>query len=90
MWLTSLGPCSKSFDFVTGYKHKEIPQELLTTPTTPETLVKLRDGGYILTPDQWLSRILMLESVAGVPGMVGGVLRHLRSLRLMVSVAVPR
>jgi ubiquinol oxidase len=27
----------------------------------------------------------VLESVAGVPGMVGGTLRHLRSLRLLVS-----
>ena len=28
-------------------------------------------------------RILFLESIAGVPGMVGAVLRHLRSLRSM-------
>ena len=34
---------------------------------------------------QWLLRIIVLESVAGVPGMVGGTLRHLRSLRLLVS-----
>jgi threonyl-tRNA synthetase len=31
----------------------------------------------------WLRRIIFLETVAGVPGMVGGMLRHLRSLRLM-------
>jgi hypothetical protein len=30
---------------------------------------------------KWLIRIVFLESVAGVPGMVGGMLRHLRSLR---------
>lgn len=30
-------------------------------------------------------RILFLETIAGVPGMVAAVLRHLRSLRLMVS-----
>lgn len=32
---------------------------------------------------QWLSRILLLESIAGVPGMVAATVRHLRSLRLM-------
>jgi len=29
----------------------------------------------------WMLRILFLETVAGVPGMVGGMLRHLKSLR---------
>lgn len=32
---------------------------------------------------KWLIRFLFLESVAGVPGSVGTVLRHLRSLRYM-------
>ena len=32
-----------------------------------------------------LQRILFLESIAAVPGMVAASLRHLRSLRLMVS-----
>lgn len=32
---------------------------------------------------KWLTRFLFLESVAGVPGLVGGACRHLRSLRLM-------
>eukprot|EP00747_Dinoflagellata_sp_TGD_P097844 gnl/TRDRNA2_/TRDRNA2_167258_c1_seq1.p1 gnl/TRDRNA2_/TRDRNA2_167258_c1~~gnl/TRDRNA2_/TRDRNA2_167258_c1_seq1.p1 ORF type:complete len:336 (-),score=36.73 gnl/TRDRNA2_/TRDRNA2_167258_c1_seq1:130-1137(-) len=31
----------------------------------------------------WLQRILFLETLAGVPGMVGGMVRHLHSLRLM-------
>ncbi len=30
-------------------------------------------------------RILFLESIAAVPGMVAAALRHLRSLRLMVK-----
>jgi len=34
---------------------------------------------------QWLRRTIFLETVAGVPGMVGGMLRHLRSLRIMVA-----
>ncbi|KAF2018751.1 alternative oxidase [Aaosphaeria arxii CBS 175.79] len=36
-----------------------------------------------LTEAQWLIRFIFLESVAGVPGMVGGMLRHLNSLRGM-------
>ncbi|KAM0245034.1 hypothetical protein ACHAP5_005706 [Fusarium lateritium] len=36
-----------------------------------------------LTEAQWLIRFIFLESVAGVPGMVGGMLRHLGSLRRM-------
>jgi len=36
-----------------------------------------------LTEAQWLVRFVFLESVAGVPGMVAGMLRHLNSLRRM-------
>lgn len=32
-----------------------------------------------------MQRFLFLESIAGVPGMVAATLRHLRSLRLLVS-----
>ncbi|GHJ86801.1 hypothetical protein NliqN6_3203 [Naganishia liquefaciens] len=64
------------FDFVTGYRHKERPAEKLT-------VAELRKGGYIFDDKQWLLRIIFLESIAGVPGMVAGMLRHLRSLRLM-------
>src|SRR5690349_8297678 len=34
-----------------------------------------------LTESQWLIRFIFLESIAGVPGMVAGMLRHLHSLR---------
>ncbi len=33
----------------------------------------------------WLNRAIFLESVAGVPGMIGGMTRHLKSLRSMES-----
>ena len=58
---------------------------------------KLAYGGLALTrygfdlisgynPDKmnvrnWLNRIVFLETVAGIPGMVGGMHRHLTSLR---------
>lgn len=31
----------------------------------------------------WLNRIIFLETVAGIPGMVGGMQRHMRSLRTL-------
>lgn len=34
-----------------------------------------------MTEQQWLRRFIFLESVAGVPGMVGGMSRHMKSLR---------
>jgi ubiquinol oxidase len=36
-----------------------------------------------MTVDQWMMRILFLESIAGVPGFSAAIVRHLRSLRLM-------
>jgi hypothetical protein len=37
----------------------------------------------VMTEQQWLNRIVFLETVAGVPGFVGGMARHMRSLRFM-------
>jgi hypothetical protein len=34
-----------------------------------------------MTEKEWMLRIIFLETLAGVPGMVGGMCRHLRSLR---------
>lgn len=36
-----------------------------------------------MTEDKWIARCIFLETVAGVPGMVGGMGRHLRSLRFL-------
>ncbi|KZV71752.1 alternative oxidase [Peniophora sp. CONT] len=67
----------KSFDFVSGYKHRDIP------PDSNMSVEELRKKGYLMDESQWLQRILFLESIAGVPGMVAATIRHLRSLRLM-------
>jgi len=43
-------------------------------------------SGYAIFPkteNTWLNRIVFLETVAGVPGSIGGTLRHLASLRRM-------
>ena len=34
-----------------------------------------------MTEKQWLTRVLFLETLAGVPGMVGGMCKHLKALR---------
>lgn len=36
-----------------------------------------------MSSQKWLNRVVFLESVAGVPGMVGGMTRHLKSLRTL-------
>ncbi|KAJ5669693.1 Alternative oxidase [Penicillium macrosclerotiorum] len=56
-------------DFATGYKHPKPGDE--------------PDKKFKMTEKKWMARFIFLESVAGVPGMVGGMLRHLRSLRRM-------
>jgi hypothetical protein len=38
---------------------------------------------YTMTEEKWITRFVFLESVAGVPGMVAGMLRHLKSIRRM-------
>jgi len=39
--------------------------------------------GDSMTKDKWLTRFLFLETVAGVPGFVAAMLRHMKSLRTM-------
>ncbi|KAB8255983.1 alternative oxidase-domain-containing protein [Aspergillus pseudonomiae] len=57
-----------SMDLVTGYHHS-----------------RRRDvhSRFRMTEQKWITRFIFLESVAGVPGMVAAMLRHLKSLRRM-------
>lgn len=57
-------------DFVTGYGSYS-PLSI----SVPKTRT--------MTEQRWLTRFIFLESVAGVPGMVAGMLRHLKSIRMM-------
>ncbi|KAJ5860080.1 alternative oxidase [Penicillium soppii] len=56
-------------DFATGYRN----------PKKDEEVAKR----FVMDERKWLIRFIFLESVAGVPGMVGGMLRHLKSIRQM-------
>jgi len=58
-------------DKATGYRH----------PKEGDDHVLAEKGK--MTEPKWLIRIIFLESVAGVPGTVAGMLRHLHSLRRM-------
>lgn len=60
-------------DRVTGLSKDQ--QTDTKNPTTSLTATKP------LTEAQWLTRFIFLESIAAVPGMVAGMLRHLHSLR---------
>lgn len=64
----------KTFDFVTGYK-KPI--------TAVEKETRFKGTRYEMTENKWLTRCIFLESIAGVPGMVAAMIRHLHSLRLL-------
>lgn len=59
-------------DLATGYKHPAAGKE-----------VTEKSKHFTMDERKWLIRFVFLESVAGVPGMVGGMLRHLHSLRKM-------
>lgn len=63
-------------DLATGYKHDP---ELAKGNKDPKTGRPVSQ----MTERNWLVRFIFLESVAGVPGMVAGMLRHLRSMRRM-------
>ncbi|KAG7196083.1 inducible alternative oxidase 2 [Scheffersomyces spartinae] len=62
-----------TYDLVTGYKNVSSDAEL----------EKLKGTRWEMTDNKWLTRVIFLESVAGVPGMVAAFIRHLHSLRLM-------
>jgi Alternative oxidase len=63
-----------STDLATGYRHQKELKKLEENPKADR---------FAMTERKWMIRFIFLESVAGVPGIVGGMLRHLRSLRRM-------
>lgn len=63
-------------DLATGYKHSKAVRLNKDDP-------KAASQQYGMTERKYMIRNIFLESVAGVPGMVGGMLRHLHSMRRM-------
>lgn len=65
-------------DLATGYRHdKEVARGEKSANDAVST------KRFAMNERKWLVRFVFLESVAGVPGMVAGMLRHLHSLRRM-------
>lgn len=62
------------FDFVTGYKKPRNDEDLRTG---------FKGTRWEMTENKWMTRVIFLESIAGVPGMVAAFLRHLHSIRLL-------
>ncbi|RFU35227.1 hypothetical protein B7463_g1116, partial [Scytalidium lignicola] len=65
-------------DLATGYKH-DAPTPASDSSSSSTAVTQAQP--YHMSERKWLVRFIFLESVAGVPGMVGGMLRHLHSLR---------
>lgn len=63
-------------DFATGYKHDKAVELDAKDPAAARKK-------YAMTEEKYMIRNIFLESVAGVPGMVAGMLRHLHSMRRM-------
>jgi len=63
-------------DFVSGYKHDKA---VALSKKDPAAATKK----YAMNEKKYMIRNIFLESVAGVPGMVAGMLRHLHSMRRM-------
>ena len=42
-----------------------------------------RYNEYNMTKRKWLNRAIFLETIAGIPGMIGGMVRHMKSLRTL-------
>jgi len=63
-------------DTATGYKHDKA---VALGNKDPEAARQK----YAMSERKWMIRNIFLESVAGVPGMVAGMLRHLHSMRRM-------
>lgn len=65
--------CRWGMDFFTGMEKEQAVDK--KNPTIAVNSIKP------LTESQWMIRFIFLESIAGVPGMVAGMLRHLHSIR---------
>lgn len=63
-------------DVATGYKHERAADMNAKDPEAARRK-------YAMTEEKYMIRNVFLESVAGVPGIVAGMLRHLHSMRRM-------
>ncbi|KAK4161513.1 mitochondrial alternative oxidase [Cladorrhinum sp. PSN259] len=67
--------CKWGMDFLSGMP----PETPAFRPGDEKALLAARQR--TMTESQWLVRFIFLESLAGIPGLVAGSLRHLSSIR---------
>lgn len=67
--LNALRLIRSSFDLATGYTHPPANDQL--------------NPKYKMSTNQWMRRFLFLETIAAIPGLVAGMVRHLQSLRIL-------
>ncbi|KAF1949252.1 alternative oxidase [Byssothecium circinans] len=72
--LTAVKLLRWGLDLATGYKHEKAAALHATDPQAAQ-------AKYAMTEEKYMIRNVFLESVAGVPGMVAGMIRHLNSMR---------
>jgi ubiquinol oxidase len=63
-------------DTATGYRHEKAVALNDKDPGAAQRK-------YGMTEEKYMIRNVFLESIAGVPGMVAGMIRHLHSMRRM-------
>ncbi|CEM10074.1 unnamed protein product [Vitrella brassicaformis CCMP3155] len=71
---------------ITHYKPLNITDRMAFASVSALRFVFDTASGYkfgLVDEKGWLNRVVFLETVAGVPGMVGAMVRHLNSLRRM-------
>jgi hypothetical protein len=74
--LTAVRVLRWGLDLASGYRHQKA---LALNEKDPVAAAQK----YGMTEKKYLIRNIFLESVAGVPGIVAGMMRHLRSMRRM-------
>ncbi|KAI9094010.1 alternative oxidase-domain-containing protein [Phlyctochytrium arcticum] len=87
------GPHSHYDNNLADFRETHLPPSSLRDKLAHKLVYLFRQGydtftGYsplpnTMTEPAWLNRVIFLETIAGVPGMVGGMALHLRSLRLV-------
>lgn len=73
-----------SFDLLAGFKTRKATEVCtIRTTTHPGQEFTRHYHHNQRNTGHYLNRVVFLETVAGIPGMVAGMLRHLNSLRRM-------
>eukprot|EP00887_Chlorella_sp_A99_P007117 scaffold2.g7117.t1 len=74
---------ARGMGLAAGWRRPSINRGRMSTSAIRGLFDKLTGYHENMSEGKWLQRFLFLETVAGVPGMVAGMCRHMQSLRSM-------